>query len=94
MAFTEVGERRVVAAAEAFAIIFTRFPGDRRFAEFSGCFDVRRELVIEVPASGFNPIVESLALNITELLRRHIPPTTVMVGVILGQTLLHSLQNL
>jgi hypothetical protein len=55
-------------------------------AELPPPLRVRRVVPVEVVAGGIEAIVEALALNIAELLRRRIPAATIMVrwGPILG----------
>jgi hypothetical protein len=47
--------------------------------EFSSPLHIWRIVSVEVIASSFEAIVESLALNIPELLRRRIPAAAILV---------------
>ncbi len=70
-----VAHRRLVTAAEAFAIVGAHAALDARMAELIAILDVRLAMVVEIFASAFNAIMETLPLNIAELLRRRVPPT-------------------
>jgi hypothetical protein len=77
--FAEVREGRVVAAAEAFAVCVAVGRWNPRMPEFSPPIRARRIVPVEVIAGSFEAIVESLALNIPELLRRRIPAAAILV---------------
>jgi accessory gene regulator protein AgrB len=57
-------------------------------AESICSFRIRGTVIFKVGPAGFEAIVESLPLNIAELLRRRIPAAAIMVWVVLTISLL------
>ena len=88
MIFPKVRECRVVAAAEAFAVRIAIVSANRRMAESPCFFHIRGTVVFEVSTAGLDAILESLPLNIAELLRRRIPAAAIIVWVVLTVSLL------
>ncbi len=82
VAFAEVGKGRIVAAAEAVAIIVAVVSRNRGTAVFHSVFHVRVMVILKVVTGRFDATVEALALNIAELLGRRIPASAIMVGML------------
>ena len=80
VAFAEVREGRVVAAAEAFAIGVAIARCNRRTAILPPVVNVRAMAAFKVAAAGLDAIVETPALNIAELLGWRIPASAIMIG--------------
>ena len=59
-------------------------------AESICSFRIRGTVIFKVGPAGFDAIVESLPLNIAELLRRRIPAAAIMVWVVLTISLLRA----
>jgi hypothetical protein len=89
-AFLEVRKCRIVAVAEAFAVFVTGGLGDRGMAESICSFDIWGTVILKVGPAGLDAIVESLPLNIAELLRRRIPAAAIVVWVVLTISLLRA----
>jgi hypothetical protein len=73
-----VAHGRIVAAAEAFAVIPSRIVRNVGMAVFVAVLYIRPAMVVVVLASTFDAIMEALALNVAELLRRRIPAALVL----------------
>jgi hypothetical protein len=69
---------RIVAAAEAFAVIPSRVVGNVGVAVFVAVLYIRAAMVVVVLAGTFDAIMEALALNVAELLRRRIPAALIL----------------
>jgi hypothetical protein len=70
--------RRVVAAAEALAVVPARVARNMGMTVFVAILYVRPAMMVEVLASTFDAIVEALALDVAELLRRRIPAAVIL----------------
>jgi len=92
-AFPEVRESRVVAAAEAFAVVVAGGPGHRWIAELHDRVDVRGAPVFEVSTAGLDAILESSPLNIAELPRGRIPAAAIVVWAVRGRAVLGNEQG-
>jgi hypothetical protein len=77
-AFPEVRKGHIVAAAEAFAVFVAGGFGHRRPTELHCRIHVRGTVAFVVSAAGFDAIMESLPLNIAELLWRRIPAGAIL----------------
>jgi hypothetical protein len=73
----EVRIGQMVSAAETVAVIFASLGRNAGMAECSPGIGVRRKPAIKIPVAGIEAIVEALALNLAQLLRRRIPGATV-----------------
>jgi hypothetical protein len=73
-----VTHARIVAVAEAFAVIPSRVVRNVGMAVFVAVLYIRAAMVVVVLASTFDAIMETLPLNVAELLRRGIPAALVL----------------
>jgi hypothetical protein len=77
-AFPEVRKGQIVAATEAFAVFVAGGFGHRRPTELHRRVHVRGTVAFVVSAAGFDAIMESLPLNIAQLLGRRIPAGAIL----------------
>ena len=71
-----------IAATEAFAVVCPGASGNVRMAVLVTITDVGSAMVVVVPASALDAVVESLPLDVAKFLWRHVPvpvPVTIMV---------------
>jgi hypothetical protein len=72
--------RDLIASAKTFAVVVASAGRDVGVTILIAVAHVRSPVVIEVLASAFNPIVKSLPLYISELLRWVVPSTILTVS--------------
>ena len=77
---SEMSQSHIVAPMEAFTVFFTTFRWNRRFTKFPFPLHIRGTLIRDIPASGFDTVVEAPALYIPEFRRRRIPLTATLIG--------------
>ena len=65
----------VIAAAEAFAVVFARACGDVRMTELVAVVHIGRTMIVEVFARTLDAIVKALPLNLAKFRRRRVPTT-------------------
>ena len=81
----------VVAATERIAIIMPRVPGNIRVAKFIPVVRIRASMILDILVRPFDPVMETLPLDIAVLTRRLIPSiTTLSIARTLRWTILLS----
>ena len=77
--FAEMAQGHIVATMKAFTVFVANLWRNRGLTKFPLLLHIRRALFCDIPASGFDSIMETSALNLPKLSRRSIPLTMILV---------------
>jgi hypothetical protein len=78
----KVAHGHVVAASEAFLVVFSSAGRDVRMTILFSIVDIGHAVIVEVFAGAFDAVVKALALDFAKLRRWSIPPVSVVIPIL------------